>query len=185
MSDSGGSKKALGITCDRAECEKGLHAFRPGRGKLLRPEDGCKYCGQQAVDWSRVHRRDLSDFDAIVRELQNEWIRHHFWTVPIDFRAIRYAEKKGRVELRNTVVNRIRRSIGVARPFRDGGQTPIDGERLAANPVFYAQHATASCCRKCAEYWWGIERGRPLTEDQVGFFTDLCMRFLIARIPSL
>ncbi len=35
----------------------------------------------------------------------------------------------------------------------DGRQTPREG-----NTIFYAQHATASCCRTCIEYWHGIPK---------------------------
>jgi hypothetical protein len=48
--------------------------------------------------------------------------------------------------------------LGPANPRRDGKQTPFRG-----HPVFIAQHATATCCRKCLEKWYEIPQGRPLT----------------------
>ena len=43
----------------------------------------------------------------------------------------------------------------------DGKQTPTSG-----HPVFKAQHATACCCRKCLEKWYGVPTGTQLTEVQ-------------------
>lgn len=47
-------------------------------------------------------------------------------------------------------------------PVNDGRQTPMRG-----HPVFVAQHATATCCRKCLATWHGIEVDRPLTSDEI------------------
>ena len=46
-----------------------------------------------------------------------------------------------------------------AHPANDGHQTPMRG-----HPVFVAQHATATCCRKCLAKWHGIAMGHPLTQ---------------------
>jgi uncharacterized protein DUF4186 len=34
------------------------------------------------------------------------------------------------------------------------------------HPVFFAQHATACCCRRCLEKWHGIARGHELTPQE-------------------
>jgi hypothetical protein len=54
------------------------------------------------------------------------------------------------------------RRIAMAEPPNDGKQTPWRN-----HPVFIAQHATATCCRRCIEKWHSIPRGRPL--DPVEF----------------
>jgi len=43
----------------------------------------------------------------------------------------------------------------------DGRQTPMRG-----HPVFIAQHASATCCRKCLAKWHGIPAGRTITEAE-------------------
>jgi hypothetical protein len=48
-----------------------------------------------------------------------------------------------------------------AEPRNDGKQTPMRG-----HPVFVAQHATATCCRKCLAKWHHIPRGRALDDDE-------------------
>jgi Domain of unknown function (DUF4186) len=51
--------------------------------------------------------------------------------------------------------------LAPARPANDGKQTPFRG-----HPVFIAQHATATCCRKCLSKWHGIPAGKLLTADE-------------------
>lgn len=75
---------------------------------------------------------------------------------------------------------RIRKSVGDANPPYDGRQTPKSG-----NALFYAQHATATCCRKCVEEWHGIPRGVPLSQETVSYFTELLMLFVGERLPEL
>jgi hypothetical protein len=100
--------------------------------------------------------------------------------VPIDQRALNYAIRKGRVGMTAAAENRIRRAIGPAEPAFDGRQTGKSG-----NPLFYAQHATATCCRKCVEYWHGIPQGRELSEEEVAYCTGLINKFIADRLPQL
>jgi len=84
------------------------------------------------------------------------------------------------VKLRDAVRDRLRTSIGRAEPFRDGTQTPEDG-----NSIFYAQHATATCCRTCLEYWHGIPKGRKLTDEELDYCAELVDLYLDERLPDL
>lgn len=63
--------------------------------------------------------------------------------------------------------------IAPAHPKNDGRQTPWRG-----HPVFTAQHATATCCRRCIAKWHGIEKGRPLTDGEVHFIVALIMGWI-------
>ena len=58
-------------------------------------------------------------------------------------------------------------------PKNDGKQTPMRG-----HPVFIAQHATATCCRKCIQKWHGIEKGRALNDAEVQFIVALIMGWI-------
>ena len=64
--------------------------------------------------------------------------------------------------------------------FRDSTQTP---ERK--NVIVYAQHAIATCCRRCIEAWHGIDRNQPLTEVEHRFITELIMIYIRKRMPEL
>jgi hypothetical protein len=132
------------------------------------------------VDWQRVHRQSLADVDYTFQALRFELIRHYFWHIDIDDRAVAHARRKGRARLRKAVEKRITKSIGPAEPSFDGRQTPVAG-----NSIYYAQHATASCCRKCLEEWHGVPLGRLLTDDELGYLSDLAMRFIDDRLPDL
>ena len=55
----------------------------------------------------------------------------------------------------------------------------------SGNPIHYAQHATASCCRKCMEYWHGIPQTQTLTDEQIEYFVELAMMYLKDRLPDL
>jgi len=181
----------LDIRCTSSDCENGLHCFRQTQktaeanlGELGVKSLGgaCRSCGANLVDWSRVYKRDIRDVDYTFPALKYELIRHHFWHVEIDIKAVNHARRKGIVELRIAAENRIRGSVGKAKaqlPF-DGRQTPKSG-----NVLFYAQHATASCCRKCIEEWHGIPSDRALTNTEVTYLTDLVMLYVKDRLPLL
>jgi len=112
--------------------------------------------------------------------MRTEFIRHHFWHAEIDDEAIEHAKRKGRAVLLSEVPKRLQQSIGKANPFRDGTQTPFHGKA-----VYYAQHATATCCRKCVEEWHGIPRGRALTPEEIGYLSQLAARYLQERLKDI
>jgi hypothetical protein len=66
--------------------------------------------------------------------------------------------------------------LAPADPSNDGRQTPLRG-----HPAFVAQHATATCCRGCLEKWHQIAKGRPLSEEEVGYVLDVITRWLVAQ----
>jgi hypothetical protein len=67
----------------------------------------------------------------------------------------------------------IRERLAAADPPHDGRQTPRGG-----HPVFVAQHATATCCRKCLEKWHYIERGTSLDDEHVDYIVRVLERWL-------
>ena len=170
----------LDIKCKDTDCQNGRHSFRTTSNRTTRTEsDRCRECGADLVDWSRVERRDFDDVEYTITALEYELIRHHYWHLPIDERAINYARRKGWHRLEAAVTNRLQRVVGIKTGF-DGRQTPKRG-----NPIFYAQHATATCCRMCVEEWHGIPQEQPLTHEQILYLTELCMLYLRQRLPNL
>lgn len=183
MSDtpSTGTLPPLKVTCTSANCKDALHCFK-FHSRKMKPDDRghCRYCDADLVDWGRVHARDTADIKHTFEALKHEFIRHHFWHIPIDEQAELHARRKGRINLRVAAEKRIVGSVGAAQPPRDGQQTPFSG-----NILYYAQHATACCCRTCMEYWHAIPKGRPLTAAEMGYFVELVMRFVGDRMPQL
>jgi Domain of unknown function (DUF4186) len=84
-----------------------------------------------------------------------------------------YIQDKGIDTIHSHAVDFITTRLGPAFPKNDGKQTPMRG-----HPVFIAQHATATCCRGCLEKWHRIEKGRALTDDEIGFVVVLVMAWI-------
>ena len=59
------------------------------------------------------------------------------------------------------------------RPKNDGKQTPMRG-----HPVFVAQHATATCCRKCLKKWHAIPMDVYLNDKQMAYILAVLSRWL-------
>lgn len=173
--------KPLRISCTTADCDAGLHCFLRTQKMVRENKIGrCRYCDADLVDWSRVHQRDPLDSEYTFQALRNEYIRHHMWHVPIDQRAANHARRKGTEGLKLAAVKRIRTSVGPAQPSRDGFQTGWSG-----NVLYLAQHATATCCRRCVQEWHGIPQGVELSDEVVSYFADLLMRYTNDRMPDL
>ena len=172
----------LKVRCTDSDCDNDLHCFKRTRKMVLSdaPRGECRECHETLVDLDRTRRRETHDGEYLRFALEKELIRHHFWHLPLDQRAVDHATRKGRIALHEAVDRRLRTSVGGANPFRDGTQTPMSG-----NVIYYAQHATASCCRTCIEYWHGIEKGRSLSEEELQYLGDLIRAFLDERLPQL
>jgi Domain of unknown function (DUF4186) len=91
-----------------------------------------------------------------------------------------HARRRGVRRLREAGERRIRTSVAPANPVRDGRQTPFSG-----NTLYYAQHATATCCRRCIEEWHAIPKGRPLSEGEIQYLASLVTLYLEERLPNL
>ena len=175
------SLPALAITCTSTDCASGLHCYKQKKKQSAGRANGpCRDCGADLVDWNRLQARDLSDVAHTFEALKTELIRHHYWHVPLDETAVNHARRKGRAGMREAAVNRLRQSVGPSHPYRDGIQTPKMG-----NVLYYAQHATATCCRKCIEVWYGIPQGRELTEEELRYLTELVLLYVWERLPEL
>lgn len=169
----------LEVTCSRSDCDNELHCFRKSRRESSFAPGQCQSCGADLIDWPRIQKRDLGDVQNTFESLRKEWIRHEYWHRQLDQRAINYAKRKGRIALYTALESRIRKSVG-ARTARDGRQTPWEG-----SPLYYAQHATACCCRRCMQYWHGLPAESVLTEGDVNYFVELCKKYLNERLPDL
>ncbi|OKH32382.1 hypothetical protein NIES2119_26475 [[Phormidium ambiguum] IAM M-71] len=183
--------KPLKLKCTSTDCKNDLHCFLQKQTRKMKPVNqfgNCRQCGAELVDWERVHKRDINDAKHTFEALKHEKFRHDYWHREIDQNALDHALRKGQIELRKAATHRIRKYVGEVhempdgkkRPYRDGQQTPYSG-----NSIFYAQHATACCCRKCIEYWHNIPQGRDLTNDEIAYLTDLVMLYIEEKLPNL
>lgn len=166
------------ISCTANDCDNDKHAYRPGRGewKELSAQPACQGCGDTSVDMSIPRTRDLGAREAIFRELGREFIRDHYLDKPLDERARRLIRRYGMDGIRARVSRRLVSAIGREPSNWDGRQTKFGG-----NVLFYAQHATATCCRKCAWYWYGISRDDDMSEADMTFCVGLVQAYLDRR----
>jgi hypothetical protein len=176
--------KPLGdLTCLSYDCDNELHCFRRKRPKEKTYRNGtCINCDADLIDWDRLDAKDIHDSNYTIQSLNHELIRNHFWTTSIDDEAKRKAYKNGLNEIQSWAINRIERYVSKPTKdiFRDGIQTPKFG-----NIVYYGQHATGCCCRKCIEEWHGIDRNIEVTKDQIYYFSELIMLYAKKRLPDL
>ena len=172
--------RPLKVTCTSSDCECELHCFKKSRQMSEAERGNCRSCGADVVDWQRVHRHQVDDAAYTLEVLKTEYVRYHSWTKPIDLKSENHARRKGRIKFEQAVRNRLKKSVGPAKPYFDGRQTPSHG-----NLIYYAQHALACCCRTCMEYWHGIPKGIELTSEQIDYFTELVMVYVDERLPDL
>lgn len=170
----------LEIKCTSTDCEKDLHCFKQLK-KMTPDERGkCRSCGADLVDWNRIHKRDMGDAEHTFEALQHEMIRHYFFHREVDEQALRHAQRKGRLQLKESARDRLAKYLAVREPVRDGYQTPLEG-----NAIYYAQHATATCCRTCLEYWHDIPKGRELTDEEFEYCAALVELYIDHKLPDL
>ncbi len=106
------------------------------------------------------HRQtDQKRWEELQRRLKTSPFRSRF---KLGERELAYLAEKGFRTIGRQAEKFIVERLSPAAPRNDGKQTPMRG-----HPVFIAQHATALCCRSCAEKWHGIPRGRPMTAQEI------------------
>jgi hypothetical protein len=170
------------ITCSSSDCENGKHCYRPKRGQW---EDEsvrgrCQVCGDTSVDMSITRALDANDLDAIFAQLGRELIRDKFLNAPIDEKGEREIRTQRIDGLKARVAGHLLSRIGAKPDMWDGRQTPMKGSVLNL-----AQHATATCCRKCLYYWYGVPRDRALNDAELDFCERLVLAYLERRNGEL
>jgi len=171
----------LNVQCGSTKCEDGLHCFRLTKAQIKKMGKSgvCKNCGIDIVDWKRIYERNPMDAEFIFKSLKNELIRQAYWSMPITEADLEKAYQRGPAKIEGMINNRMTNVIGIEKPWRNG-YTPYSGD-----VIYYAQHATATCCRRCMEYWYNIPQGRQLTTQEVSFSSELIKLYLQERIPDL
>ncbi len=92
----------------------------------------------------------------------------------------KYIFKKGINGIENHAREFIKNRLVPKIILNDGHQTPIKG-----HPVFIAQHATATCCRKCLYKWHKIEMGKELNTKEQEYIIGLLMLWINNELKNL
>lgn len=84
-----------------------------------------------------------------------------------------YVTSRGMDILRLHATDFVNKRLAPAEPKNDGRQTPTKG-----HPVFIAQHATGCNDRGSLEQFFGIKKGKELSEAQVNKIVDAILRWI-------
>jgi len=118
----------------------------------------------------------MRDIDDVLARLSRSAFRRRF----VLRKAERtYIAQKGWPVVLAHARDFIARKLAPAEPPGDGRQTPFRG-----HPVFVAQHATATCCRRCLAKWHGIPQGQPLDGAQQTYIAAVIERWLKQQAPG-
>lgn len=112
----------------------------------------------------------MRDLDDLFTALGWSRFRRRFALGP---READYLQRKGLATVLEHGRDFIAARLAPAQPANDGRQTPWRN-----HPVFVAQHATATCCRKCLARWHGVPAGRELTGDEQRYILSVIERWL-------
>ncbi len=113
----------------------------------------------------------MRDPDEIFTKLQSSPFRSRF---TLRGKELLYLREKGIDTVMAHARAFIEERLAPADPPNDGKQTPMRN-----HPVFIAQHATASCCRKCLMKWHGITASsHALTEEEKDYVLSLIKRWM-------
>ena len=105
------------------------------------------------------------DFYKVLPFLQKSKFRMSF---KLSRQDLAYIERVGEKKIKEHALDFITKRLAPAKPRNDGKQTPFKG-----HPVFKAQHATATCCRGCLSKFYGIAKGRELTDEECNKISDI------------
>ncbi len=86
-----------------------------------------------------------------------------------------YVKENGISLIEKHAYNFVNERLKPAYPRNDGKQTPM----RQVHPVFIAQHATGTCCRRCLYKWHKIPMYRELTEDDVSYIVSVIMKYIV------
>ncbi len=115
----------------------------------------------------------MRDRNELFTALARSTFRRQFRLGPAERR---YLESKGLPTIVNHARDFIKSRLAPAEPMGDGRQTPTRG-----HPAFIAQHATAACCRTCLAKWHHIDKGRPLSEQEIDHIVAVIEAWLTAQ----
>jgi hypothetical protein len=119
----------------------------------------------------------MRDIDELFSQLNKSRFRSRF---RLGSKEAAYLKEKGLERIIEDASDFIQARLADANPVKDGRQTPMRG-----HPVFIAQHATGTCCRRCLEKWHGIAAGKSLTEQQIDYILSVLDHWLENQIDWL
>ena len=115
----------------------------------------------------------MRDMDNLFRALGRSKFRNRFRLYD---KEAAYLKQKGLDAILEHARDFIIKRLAPSNPANDGRQTPMRN-----HPVFIAQHATGTCCRKCLEKWHYIQRGKPLAESDIEYILEVLKCWIVKQ----
>ena len=112
----------------------------------------------------------MKDIEDILDRLSRSSFRSKF---RLEGKELEQLKAKGMDTMMTEAHGFIKARLAPAEPRNDGRQTP-----WRKHPVFVAQHATATCCRKCIARWHNIPKGHELTGEEQTYILEVLRRWL-------
>jgi hypothetical protein len=113
----------------------------------------------------------MRDPDNVFQRLKHSPFRSRF---TLRGKELLYLREKGIETVMDHARAFVEERLAPADPPNDGKQTPMRN-----HPVFIAQHATATCCRKCLMKWHGIPaHAHALTGEEKEYVLSLIKRWM-------
>lgn len=95
----------------------------------------------------------------------------------LDHKDLEYIETKGLKTIEFHAREFILKRISPAYIKNDGKQTPF-----SSHPVFKAQHASATCCRKCLKKWHNFDEHVELDLQQQEYIVKVIMHWIRMQV---
>ena len=92
----------------------------------------------------------------------------------------KYVKDKGIDKIKEHTFDIINNRLKPSKIENDGKQTPMK----QVHPTFIAQHATATCCRKCLEKWYNISKEKELNNEEIDFIVSLIVKWIEIEIKK-
>ena len=118
----------------------------------------------------------MRKFEELFERLSKSKFRSSFKLKPAN---IKYISEKGLQTIGQHASDFIVKRLAPAEPKNDGKQTPMKG-----HPVFIAQHATATCCRKCLYKWHKIPQKKPLSRNEADYIVSVIIKWIEGQITT-
>ena len=172
----------LEVKCSQTRCQEGFHYYTSKRAPKGGSIGDCRVCGDASVDWDRIHKHDIEDLDYTFSSLKRELLRHVCWVNELDPKVIPHAIERGKPEVLRRATEIVTKRIAkIPVGHFDYMCTPKHGREI----IHYAQHGTATCCRKCLERWHNIPQDIVLNSNQIKYIVGLIEKFIDDRVPEL
>ena len=116
----------------------------------------------------------MRDIDELFAALGRSGFRSRF---RLGEKEAEYLEAKGLEVIIDHARDFVAKRLADAQPANDGRQTPRKN-----HTVFIAQHATATCCRKCRGKRHHIPKARALTQGEIDYIVAVLRRWLVKNL---